>query len=105
MAQSLLYVTCASEDEAIKIGETLVAEQLIGCANVLGRMMSIFRWEGAVKRENEVALILKTRTELVETVTARVKSLHSYSTPCVAAVSIAGGNADFLNWIEQETGS
>lgn len=103
MAQSILYVTCASENEAIKIGETLVGEKLAACANVLGRTTSIFRWEGKVQRENEVALILKTRTELVDAVTARVKALHSYTVPCVAAISIEGGNADFLNWIDTET--
>jgi len=103
MPQSILYVTCASEEEAIKIGETLVEEKLIACANILGRMTSIFRWEGKVQRENEVALILKTRAELVDNVTIRVKALHSYKVPCVAAMSVSGGNADFLNWIEQET--
>jgi len=103
MAQSLLYVTCASEDEAIKIGETLVEERLAACANVLDRTTSIFRWEGKVQRENEVALILKTRSELVANATARIKSLHSYTVPCVTAVALTGGNADFLNWIEQET--
>jgi periplasmic divalent cation tolerance protein len=103
MAQSLLYVTCASEEEAIKIGETLVTENLIACANVLGRTTSIFRWEGKVQRENEVALILKTRSELVENVSARVKTLHSYKLPCVVSIAVTGGNPDFLNWIEQET--
>lgn len=103
MSQSLLYVTCASEDEAIKIGETLVEERLVACANVLGRMTSIYRWEGKTQRDTEVALILKTRSELVGNATARVKALHSYTVPCVAAVSISGGNADFLNWVELET--
>jgi len=103
MTQSLLYVTCATEDEAIKIGSTLVDERLAACANVLGRTTSIFRWEGKVQRENEVALLLKTRTELVERVTARVKTLHSYTVPCVVALPIGAGNADFLNWIDQET--
>ena len=103
MTQSLLYVTCTSEEEAIKIGSAVVEEKLAACANVLGRTTSIFRWEGKVQRENEVALILKTRSELVDQVTARVKALHSYTVPCVVALSIGAGNPDFLNWIDQET--
>jgi periplasmic divalent cation tolerance protein len=103
MTQSLLYVTCANEEEAIKIGSTLVEERLAACANVLGRITSIFRWEGKVQRENEIALILKTRSELVDQVTARVKALHSYSVPCVVALPIGAGNPDFLAWIEAET--
>ena len=103
MTQSFLYVTCASEDEAIKIGETLLEEKMIACANVLGRSTSIFRWEGKVQRAQEVVLILKTRTELVADVTVRVKALHGYTVPCVVALTIAGGNGDFLDWIERET--
>jgi len=103
MTQSLLYVTCADEEEAIKIGSTLVDERLAACANVLGRMSSIFRWEDKVQRATEVALILKTRSELVDQVTARVKALHSYTVPCVVALPIGAGNRDFLEWIDQET--
>ncbi len=103
MGQSILYVTCTSEDEAIKIAETLVEEKLVACANILGRMTSIFRWEGKVQRDNEVALILKTRAELVDNVTIRVKTLHSHKVPCVVAIELSGGNPDFLNWIEQQT--
>ena len=103
MAQSLLYVTCASEDEALKIGEAVVTERLCACANVLGRTTSLFWWEGKVSRENEVALVLKTRSELVARVTERVKALHSYSVPCVVALPISAGNPDFLAWIDQET--
>jgi periplasmic divalent cation tolerance protein len=103
MTQSLLYVTCASEEEAIKIGSAVVEERLAACANVLGRTTSIFRWEGKVQRESEVALILKSRTELVERVTRRVKELHSYAVPCVVALPIGAGNPDFLKWIDDET--
>ncbi len=103
MTQSLLYVTCASEDEATKIGYALVEERLAACANVLGSMTSIFRWEGKVQKEKEVALILKTRSELVERATARIKALHGYTVPCVVALPIVAGNSDFLAWIDQET--
>ena len=103
MTQSLLYVTCRDEDEAIKIGTALVEERLVACANVLGRTTSIFWWDGKVNRENEIALILKTRSELVERATQRIKALHSYSVPCVVALPIGGGNPDFLNWIDRET--
>jgi periplasmic divalent cation tolerance protein len=100
---NLLYVTCASEEEAVAIGTKLVEERLCACANVLGHTTSIFWWEGKVQQANEVALIVKSRAELVERVTERVKQLHSYSVPCVVALPIEGGNPAFLNWIEQET--
>jgi len=105
MTNILLYVTCASEEEAVKIGTALVEERLCACANVLGRMTSIFQWEGKVQNAQEVALILKSRAGLADAVTARVKELHSYSVPCVVALPIEGGNPAFLKWIEEETAS
>ncbi len=35
--------------------------------------------------------------------TSRVRDLHSYQCPCVVAVPIEGGNAEFLEWIAAET--
>ena len=50
-------------------------------------------------------VILKTRSELVPALTERVKQLHSYECPCVVALPISDGNADYLRWIESETRS
>ena len=104
MSAVLVYVTAGSREEAAKIGRTLVAERLAACANVMAEMTSQFWWEGAVQDEPEVPLILKTRADLVDRLTERVKALHSYSCPCVIALPIAGGNPDFIAWIAEETG-
>ena len=58
----LLYVTCGNNDEAKTIARTLVNEKLIACANILGKITSIYRWEGAVAEDDEVAVLLKTRS-------------------------------------------
>lgn len=102
-AATMIYVTAGSQDEALSIGTTLVEERLVACANVLGDITSVYWWDGAVQEETEVALVLKTRSDLVERVTSRVKELHGYACPCVVALPIAGGNPDFLAWITAET--
>ena len=103
MPQNLIYITASSDDEARKLGRTLVEERLAACANVLGAIRSFYWWEGEVREDGEVALIVKTRDTLVEKLTARVKQLHSYSVPCVVALPINDGNPDFLAWIAKET--
>jgi periplasmic divalent cation tolerance protein len=103
MATRFLYVTAANADEAKKIGEALVQERLVACANILGPISSIYWWQGQVQRDSEAVLIAKTRAELVERVIARVKALHSYTVPCVVSLPIEQGNPDFLGWIEAET--
>lgn len=99
----LCYVTAGSHDDALRIARAVVAEQLAACANVIGGMTSVYRWDGAVQEDAEVVLLLKTRAELVERLTARVVALHSYDCPCVVALPIEGGNPAFLRWIDAET--
>lgn len=94
-----VYMTASSVAEARQIGEALVAEQLAACVNVIDGMTSIYRWQGEVRHDTETVLIAKTTGPLVAALTERVKALHSYDCPCVAALPVGGGNADFLTWI------
>lgn len=103
MTYCLVYMTAATVEEAERIGAALVEERLAACANVIDGMRSIYRWEGKVKVDREAVLIAKTRIDLLDALTERVKALHSYDIPCVVGLPIAGGNADFLDWIGAET--
>ena len=103
MAESFVYITCATAQEAENIGTVLVERRLAACANILGGMRSLYWWEGKVEQGEETVLIAKTRTELVNELTEAVKAMHGYEVPCVAAMSIKGGNPDFLEWIRSET--
>jgi periplasmic divalent cation tolerance protein len=103
MAFRFVYMTTSGPEEARRIGRTLVEERLAACVNILEGMRSMYWWEGAVQDAHEAVLIAKTREELVERLTERVKALHSYSCPCVVALPIEGGNPAFLQWIAEET--
>ena len=102
---SIIYVTAETFDEARAIAAAVVEERLAACANILGAMESVYHWQGKIERADEVALILKTRDDLVEKAIARVKELHSYSVPCAVAFPISSGNPDYLNWLAEETAS
>lgn len=102
-AETWIYVTAGSRDEALEIGRTLVQERLAACANVIPSITSVYWWEDAVQEDTEAALVLKTRQALLDKVTARVRELHSYDCPCVVALPITGGNRAFLDWIDRET--
>ena len=95
----LLYITCANKDEAKSITRVLVEERLIACANILGKMTSIYRWEGAVAEDDEIAVLLKMRGNMEVRVIQRIKELHSYDVPCVIGLPITGGNPDFIHWL------
>jgi periplasmic divalent cation tolerance protein len=99
----LVYLTAPNRDEALKLARTAVSERLAACANILGDMISVYWWDGNLTEDGEVAVILKTRADLVEALTARLQVLHPYTCPCVVALPIAGGNPAFLDWVVAET--
>jgi periplasmic divalent cation tolerance protein len=96
-------MTASSVQEAQRLGRALVEERLAACVNVIPGMSSCYWWQGKIEEGRETVLIAKTRHALLERLTARVKALHSYTVPCVVALPIVGGNADYLRWIEEET--
>jgi periplasmic divalent cation tolerance protein len=103
MSESLIYMTCATAKEAEDIGAVLVERRLAACVNIIGGMRSLYWWEGKLERGEETVLIAKTRSDLVPELTEAVKAVHGYEVPCVVALPIEGGNADFLSWIRRET--
>jgi len=100
---AFVYVTARDKNEALSIGRALVEERLAAGVNILDGLRSLYWWKGKVQEANEAALIAKTRSELVARVIMRVKELHSYEVPCVAALPVADGNPDFLDWICAQT--
>ncbi|MFO1036052.1 MAG: divalent-cation tolerance protein CutA [Geminicoccaceae bacterium] len=99
----LLYVTCASQDEATRIGRTVVEEWLAACGNIMPGALSIYRWQGQVCEAGEAILVLKTRTALADTLTRRIRELHSYDCAGITVLPIQGGNPDYLAWIHDST--
>lgn len=103
MKPHFVYVTARNMEEAKRIGRALVEERLAACINVVPAIHSIYWWEGKVEEDNEALLVAKTSGPLVPKLVEKIKSLHSYSCPCVVAWPIEKGNEDFLKWIERET--
>ena len=97
------YMTASSPEEARRIGRALVEARVAACVNVIDRMTSFYWWQGKIEEGAEAVLIAKTTRESLAALTEMVRSLHSYSIPCVVGLPIAGGNADFLAWIGSET--
>ena len=103
MSASTIYVTASSIEEAKEIAHIAVGEGLAACANILGDISSVYSWEGEIKENTETALILKTRSNLIKALTGRIKEIHSYDCPCITALNIVDGNADYIAWIANET--
>ena len=102
MAETIVVlVTCGSEEEALRIAQSLVEGRLAACVNIISPVRSIYRWEGKIWDEKEWTLIIKTQKKRFEELEKKVKSLHSYSVPEIIALPIVEGSASYLKWIEE----
>ena len=87
----LIYSTFPSPETAEEIGRELVERRLAACVNILPGMTSIYRWEGAVARDSEAVMIIKTRHSLAGRAMDEVRARHSYTNPALIVVPIVGG--------------
>lgn len=99
----IVLITAASEQEAAMIGQAVIRERLAACTNIIRSVRSIYRWQGRIEDGQEVLMILKTKQVLFERLQKRVKELHSYSVPEIIAIPVIEGDAQYLNWLGQET--
>jgi periplasmic divalent cation tolerance protein len=98
----VVYITASNEEEAHRIGITLVQERLAACVNYFP-IQSIYRWQEKINENMEVALLVKTKGILVEKVISRARALHSYETPCIESWKIDRGYSPYLRWIADST--
>lgn len=103
MKFNLVYITAKDKVEAKKIGRQLVKERLAACVNIIEEMNSLYWWEGKIQDDQEAILIAKTKESLVKELIEKVKSLHSYTTPCIISLPILDANKDYLDWLNKET--
>lgn len=99
----MVWVTCGSEDEAVKIAHVLVEEHLAACVNLISPIRSIYRWEGKIWDEKEWLLIVKTQKKKFKALEEKVKALHSYSVPEIIGLSIVEGSSSYIQWLNEMT--
>jgi len=99
----LVYVTAATQAEALMIGRALVEARLAASVNVLQGARSIYWWEGRIETAEEAVLVAKTRAGLVDRLIRQIRELHSYTTPAIVVLPILAGNPDYLAWLAEET--
>lgn len=93
----MAWATCPTE-HADAIAATLVEERLVACVNITTPVVSTYRWQGRVERDEERLLILKTTFARREAMTARLLELHPYDVPELLFVPV-DGSAPYLDWV------
>jgi periplasmic divalent cation tolerance protein len=100
----LVLTTVTRAEDAEKIAEALVEKRLAACVNVLPGVRSIYRWKGAVERDEERLLVVKTRADRFDALREAILAAHPYEMPEVVAVPIEAGSPAYLRWLDESVG-
>jgi periplasmic divalent cation tolerance protein len=94
-----VYTTWPSLVEAEKAGRQMVEAGLAACVNILPGMISVYRWQGAVERAEEIVMICKTRASLAERVRGAIRRIHPYDTPAILVLPIESVDQTYFQWL------
>jgi periplasmic divalent cation tolerance protein len=99
----LVWTTLGADADARTLAETLVNERLAACVTVQAPMDSVYRWRGSVEHERERQILIKTTTERVPALAARVRELHPYDLPEFLVTPVVSGSEAYLAWLREST--
>ena len=100
----LLVLTNLPERAAAeRLADLLVEKLLAACVNILAPCRSVYRWQGAVRHDEEHPLLIKTTAERYPALEQALRAGHPYELPEIIAVPIERGLPAYLQWVAAET--
>lgn len=99
----MIVTTTDSAEAAEQLSRGIVEARLGACAQIVGPIRSVYRWDGAVQTEQEWQIWVKTTATQLDALTAHIQANHSYDVPEIVATPIIGGSVAYLKWVTDET--
>jgi len=96
----IILTTMPDDDRADALARTLVDERLAACVNVHSAMLSTYRWKGAVDRDPERQVVIKTTRDRRAAVEARLQDLHPYELPEFLVLATEASPA-YGGWVKE----
>ena len=101
---TLLVLTNVPERAAAeRLADMLVEQRLAACVSILAPCRSVYRWKGAVQRDEEHPILMKTTAERYPALEQALRAAHPYELPEIIAVPVERGLPAYLEWVAGET--
>lgn len=103
MEARLILTTFASHAKADSVAGELIEKRVAACINIVAGVTSIYRWEGAVQRDEEVLCIIKTTEAKLAACRELLLSLHPYDVPELVVIEPVAVADSYLQWLIAST--
>ncbi|MDR0248202.1 MAG: divalent cation tolerance protein CutA [Oscillospiraceae bacterium] len=101
---ALILTTYPREEAARAAARELVERRLAPAAQVFP-IGSVYRWKGAIRHESEYMLLITAKAAMYAAIEEFISTHHTYETPELLRLPVAGGLPDYLRWIDRESGN
>jgi len=98
-----LIVCTAPVDAAPTLARTLLEAKLIGCANLIPAVRSLYWWDGAIQDDAEVVMLMECPEDRVTRAIAELERAHPYQVPKILVITPESINAPYLEWLRGVT--
>lgn len=97
----IVFVTTPNIEEAESLAERIVENKLAACVQILPQMTSVYVWKGAVQKDSEYLMLIKTAEERYDELEAFIKANHSYDVPEIVALGADKISKDYFDWMSE----
>jgi len=98
----LVLTNMPNEASAKQLAETLIAQNLAACINLLSPCQSIYAWQGKIENVSEVPLLIKTNQTQYNALEAAIIKAHPYELPEIISIHVSGGLPRYLQWVNTQ---
>ncbi|MCL4145412.1 UNVERIFIED_CONTAM: hypothetical protein GTU68_052821 [Idotea baltica] len=100
MKAKILLSTFSNLENASKIAEILIKNDLAACCNIIPNITSIYKWENKIQKDNEFQMIIKTSDNKIKELEKTFIRLHKYDVPEFIIIDPEYISSDYLNWMK-----
>lgn len=106
MGDAIVVMTTFDRAEAAQeMANRLIERRLAACVQVIGPVLSTYRWEGKLENAREWLALIKTRAEHWPKIEQYMRERHGYETPEILAVPVAAVSEKYMGWLMSQTES
>ena len=98
-----VHWTSGSIDEARKVSRYLAQERLIGCAQIIPWVESIYMWNNQLETTQESKVIYKAKLDQFEQIKEVILQNCTYEVPEITYTVLDGGSKGYFDWLEETT--
>jgi len=100
----LRLIVCTAPSEAAPgLARELLEAKLIGCANLIPSVRSLYWWDGAIQDDGEVVMLMECPVEGADAAREALAAAHPYDVPKILVLEPSAVNQPYLDWLRAVT--